>query len=112
MPLVLPLPPGENPYDLMGLGGWDEIENQIELNQRHSLLNHLTYNVSVVHELDGLYDELITIPDLAVERVAAILWVLITSGFFHRIRIEASENNQYYHLRLVEATMVYQGQLS
>ena len=94
------------------------IDEVIEMNKSGgpdlsiSLLNHITYNVSVVHELDGLYDELITVPEMAVEKAAGILWVLMTSGFFHRIRVEATDDRQFYHIRLCEATMVYQGQLS
>lgn len=89
-----------------------EPDETIECNGPYSLLNHTTYNVSVVHELDGLYDELITEPLMAAEKAAGILWVLLTSGFFHRVRLSATDDRQRFHLRFCEATMNYQGQLS
>lgn len=88
------------------------VVDRCDMNNRYSLLNRTTYNVSVVHTLDGLYDELVTIPEMADEKAGSILWVLITSGFFHRVRVSATEDFQIWHIRLLEATMVYQGQLS
>lgn len=104
--------------------GWDDeetldlgptltpVEDEFDTNMQFSLLNHMTYNVSVVHELDGMYDELTTEPQMATEKAAGILWVLMTSGFFHRVYVEAVEDRQFYHIRFCEATMHYQGQLS
>lgn len=98
--------------DLDGLGFPIPAEYIIEMNGVHSLLNHTTYEISLVHELDGLYDDLLTTPEMASEKAGGILWVAMTSGFFHRVRLEAADDRQYYHVRFCEATMVYQGQLS
>lgn len=88
------------------------VDETIEFNMQFSLLNHYSYDISVVHELDGVYDELLTTPQIAVEKAGMILYVLLTSGFFHRIRFEATEPGDSFHLKFIEATMYYQGQLS
>lgn len=110
MPDSLDLLEDGDSLDLGNIG--DAVDENIDCNGQFSLLNHTTYNVSVVHELDGVYDELVTIPMMAAEKAAGILWVLLTSGFFHRIRLGASDDRQRFHLRFCEATMNYQGQLS
>lgn len=113
---------GDATLDLQGTG-FDTVDEIIDMNMQFSLLNYITIDVSVVHELDGLYDVLITVPLLASEMPGGILYVLMTSGFFHRVRVKADGfyrdaetttelHGQQYHIRFVEATMVYQGQLS
>lgn len=107
--------------DLMGTG-WDVVDWVIDFSSVYALLNLITYNVSVIHDLDGLYTGLETIPEKAMERAGSILWVLMTSGMFHRVRITADattvfgDNNEplgeQFHIRLLEATMYYQGQLA
>lgn len=90
----------------------EAVDETIELNMQWSLLNHSTYNVSVLHDLDGVYIDQETEPVMASENAAGILWVLMTSGLFHRVKIEATGDRQRYEIRLLEATMAYQGQLS
>lgn len=96
--------------DLGSIG--EAVDEIIEMNMQWSLLNHSTYNVSVLHDLDGVYIDQQTEPIMAVEKASGILWVLMTSGFFHRVYIEATDDRQRYEIRLLEATMAYQGQLS
>ena len=83
-----------------------------DMSTQLSLLNRTDYNISIVHELDGQYDELITTPSLAVEKPGLSLWTLMSSGFFHRVRLSATEDRQIYHVQICEATMAYQGNLS
>lgn len=107
--------------DLNGTG-WDSTDSVIDLNGPYSLLNYIGYDISVASDLDGRYDEIITIPLMGDEKAASILWVLITSGFFHRIRLKVHDYRvdpvtneiygQQFHVRLLEATMMNQGQLS
>lgn len=108
--------------DLQGTG-FSTLDEIIDMNGTFALLNYITYDVSVVHELDGLYDDQITEPVMADEKAGGILWVLLTSGFFHRVRVKADDfsydwgnhgelHGQQFHLRFCEATMMYQGQLS
>jgi len=97
----------------LDLGSISEaVDETIEMNMQWSLLNHSTYNVSVLHDLDGVYIDQETEPVMASENAAGILWVLLTSGFFHRVKIEAVDERQRFKIRLLEATMAYQGQLS
>jgi len=99
--------------ETLDLGSIDGIAGEvIEMNMQFSLLNHTTYNISILHDLDGVYIDQETTPVMADEKAAGILWVLMTSGFFHRIRIEALEDRQRFDLNFCEATMAYQGQLS
>lgn len=99
--------------DLLGTTGFvGDSETVFENNGAYSLLNFIEYVITVASDQDGLYDEIVTTPKQASEQAGGILWVLLTSGFFHRVRFEAIEPEQYYHVRLLEATMYYQGQLS
>lgn len=100
--------------DLNGADGFDDPtpEWTIDMNGPFSLLNYILYRISVVSDQDGTYDEIVTVPLMASEQAGSILWVLLTSGFFHRLRLEAIEPGEAYHLRFCEATMYYQGQLS
>lgn len=112
MPDELDLLEDEETLDLNGTGFQVPDEAEFECNGPFSLLNFITYLLSVASDLDGMYDEIVTEPVMANEQAGGILWVLLTSGFFHRVRFEARDPGQYYHLRFCEATMYYQGQLS
>lgn len=103
--------------------GWDDGEtldlgpdfvetDRFDCNSNVALLNHVDTEISVAHELDGMYDEYLTSPTLAVEKPGVSLYTLFTSGFFHRIRVEANADRQYYHIRFCEVTMAYKGHLS
>lgn len=97
--------------DLQGTG-FTTVNETFDMNDQLSFLNRITYNISVEHDLDGIYTELITHPFAASEKPANILWTLMTSGFFHRVHVSADSDLQRWHLRWVECTMAYQGQLS
>lgn len=107
--------------DLQGTG-FTTVESTVDMNAEYSLLNYITQDVSVVHDLDGQYASIYTQPEMADEQAGGILWVLLTSGFFHRVQVGAfnysvdadteERHFQAYHIRYVEATMVYQGQLA
>jgi hypothetical protein len=97
--------------DLQG-AGFGVAETTFESNGPYSFLNFIEYGITVASDLDGLYDEIVTTPEMANEQAAGILWVLMTSGFFHRIRFTANEVGDGFHIRLFEATVYYQGQLS
>lgn len=92
-----------------GFGTFDEL---FDMQDQLAFLNRVTYKISVLHDLDGIYTELVTEPMAASEKPANILWTLMTSGFFHRVKVEANDDLQRWHLRWVEATMNYEGQLS
>lgn len=85
---------------------------RIDLNDRFALLNRYDQEVNVVHGFDGLYDEWETPPIIADEKAGGILYVLMTSGYFHKVKLEALGQGDYYHVRFCEATMNYQGQQS
>lgn len=97
--------------DLQGTG-FSTFDELYDMNDPLSFLNRVTYKISVLHDLDGVYTELITEPFAASEKPANVLWTLMTSGFFHRVKIEANSDLQRWHLRWVEATIMYEGQLS
>jgi hypothetical protein len=116
--------------DLQGTG-FDTVDWVQDWDDTYGLLNYITYEITIACDLDGLYDELITIPLMANEQAGSILWVLMSSGFFQRIRLRATDyqylqvagdpeqvgtihepHGQQIHVRLAEATMYYQGQLS
>ena len=102
---------GDAELDLQGTG-FLTIDETFDMQDQLAFLNRITYKISVLHDLDGVYIDLVTEPFAASEKPANVLWTLMTSGFFHRIKVEANEDVQRWHLRWVEATMVYQGQLS
>lgn len=77
-----------------------------------SLLNRYNSEINVVHGFDGLYDQWETPPIPADEKAGGILYVLMTQGYFHKVKAEALEVGDYYHHRFVEATMYYAGQQS
>lgn len=116
--------PDETILDLQGLGfDVDEgVDGTVDMNGEYSLLNYITQNVSVIHELDGYYNSIFTAPEMADEQAGGILWVLMTQGFFHRVRIGATgfsideeteeRHFQMYQIRYIEATMYYYGQLA
>lgn len=88
------------------------VTSQEDMNGPYSLLNHTHYNVSVASDLDGMYDEIVTEPALAVEKPAVNLYTLLTSGIYHRVRISATQEMQRFHLQTLTGTVYYQGQLS
>src|SRR6266850_6197729 len=96
--------------DLQGTG-LTTVDEIFDMNDQLSFLNRITYKISVLHDLDGVYIELVTEPVAASEKPANVLWTLMTSGFFHRVKVEANNDLQRWHLRWVEATMSYEGQL-
>lgn len=102
----------ESGVDLLQPSGWGVIDGQIEINDQLSLLNPLSYNISVAHDLDGMYHGLLTEPELAREKPGSNLWTLMTSGFWHRMTLEASDDLQFFHIRALQYTFHYQGQLS
>lgn len=122
VPDALDLLEEDETLDLQGTG-FGTIEETIDMNSRLSLLNYITLDVSVLSDLDGVYNEIVTEPVLAIEKVGGLLYVLMTSGFWHRVRVGA---NGYYrdpepttelhfesfHLKNVECTIYYSGQLS
>lgn len=98
--------------DLQGGTGFNSVEETFEAGGQFALLTQHDVQVSVVSDLDGLYDQIITSPEIADEQAGSILYVLLTSGYFHRIRFTANQAREYFHIRLLEATMYYQGQQS
>lgn len=98
--------------DLNGDGFEEPAEYVRDFHDPTAVLSRITYQISVASDLDGLYDEIVTIPEIASEKPGGILWVLLTSGFYHRIRFNAVEPGDGFHLRLCECTMYYQGQQS
>lgn len=111
MPDELDLLEDGETLDLQG-DGFGVTETIFECNGPYSFLNDIPYGISIASDLDGMYDEIVTIPEMANEQAAGILWVLLTSGFFHRVRFEANAVGEGFHIRLFEATVYYQGQLS
>ncbi len=108
-----------NPSGTIDLNGdhdensdFDMVDGTCDLNHELALLNRISYDISVVHDLDGMYHSIETVPVKASEAPGSILYVLLTSGVFHRVRLKAKTSRQGWHVRFCEATMVYEGQES
>jgi len=106
--------------NLIGAGFDVDEDSYLVLGGLTFFLNHIDYHISIVSEMDGVYDEIQTIPQLALEKPAGNHYTFMTSGSFHRIQFEsvAFEFDDYgeprtsaFHIRVLEFAVFYQGRL-
>jgi len=74
-------------------------------------LSPYDYNLSWLASLDGITFDLVK-PDMARFDIAGQVWTGITSGTFHRIRLEAIEPMQFFHANHINVTLQYNGKLT
>lgn len=74
-------------------------------------LNPLTYGLQWLGSLDGITVDFYQ-PEMARFDSAAQLWTGLSSGAFHRIRVEAITPYQYYWASYIAVSLGYQGKLT
>ncbi len=94
-----------------GFEDWDSSDDEDEdWNGRYTSLTQLDYTLKLLASEDGItFDEYL--PELVRFDVGARLYVTLTSGNFHRLRLEATDPWDYYHLQFLELTMNYNGEV-
>lgn len=94
-----------------GFEDWDSSTDEDEdWNGRYLSLTQLDYTLKLLASEDGItFDEYS--PELVRFDVGARLYVTLTSGNFHRLRLEATNPLEYYHLQFLELTLNYNGEV-
>lgn len=77
-----------------------------------ALYNRLSYDLKVYSNLDGYEPILEVIPTLARKSTSSDFYTLLSSGHNHRIVFEANQVWQKFHVKTLETTINYQGQIS
>jgi len=92
----------------------DLMEATVDYDYNHpeSALNTYNYSLSVLCNLDGMEEELAVTPSLAVAKRSSDLWTLFSHGHNHRLVVSANEASQKFHVKTLEITAHYAGQLS
>lgn len=97
-------------YPTADVEDWNVMTGDEDWNSDASGLSPYTYNLFWLASEDGITFDA-HIPKMARFDMAAQVWTGITSGAFHRIRIEALAPTQYYHVSHLDVTLQYGGSL-
>lgn len=76
-----------------------------------SLLNYVDYNMAVRFNMDGVEDEILVEPALALSTTAGDLWTLLTNGHYQRIVLSANRPWQKFHVTALEISVHYAGRI-
>ncbi len=73
-----------------------------------------TYQLEIVSDIFAMHENgsPVTIPLMAFRGIEHDLWVGLSNGYSHRLRIKASEAEEYFHATNITATIAYVGHQS
>lgn len=102
----------EGGVDTSYIEDWESLEGEEDWSGQISTFNDVDYDMEIHSNLDGYLDPLVVYPSLALRQAKSDLWVTMTAGQNHRMRISATAPWQKYHIKQIAVTVGYQGQIS
>ena len=93
-----------------GVEDWNALDGAEDWSGPVSGLPRLTPRITLQSSDDGITFEEFT-PQLARFNTAAWTYTQLSSGVHHRLRLEAIDPNEYFHIRFLDLTLNYVGHL-
>lgn len=91
---------------------WDTDQDLDDWSGPYALLNDINYGIQIESSFNGYDDDIVTVPELAIQQLGRDQWAAITSGRFQSFTLSANSRWERFHVTAFEATLVYQGHYS
>lgn len=85
---------------------------EIDFNGKYSLYNKMDYKLTWFGSFNGVMNDIVIQPELALTQFNRDLWVGLTAGRFQSVKFEATQRWEKFHVTSLDATVVYEGHYS
>lgn len=89
---------------------WNLGDSEEDFGGPYALLNRYGYGIQWLASVDG-YTDIVTAPELARFDTKVSTFSCVSSGIMHKLKLTATAPGEAIHVRYVEVTLAYQGQL-